>query len=493
MNTVLVLGDQLNRRIASLADREPGDTQVLMVESDELLQRGRYHRQRLHLVMAGMRKFAAQLEVAGLAVDYRQAPSLRAGIEAHRAERRPAQITAMEPMSWRGQQALQRWGVELVRSNQFLCHYDQFAKWADGRKRLVMEDFYREQRQRLGYLMDGDEPSEGRWNWDSENREPPPDDATWPLRPTSALDDVDREVIADIGSRGFGAEPDGAWATTRRAALARLRHFVGEVLPRFGTHQDAMVTGQWSMAHSLLSPYLNLGLLFPDEVCDAAEEAYRAGDVPIASAEGFIRQIIGWREYVWGIYWLLMPQYAEENHLGADRPLPPAFGDGDTHMACLADTLRSVDDHGYAHHIQRLMVLGNLALVAGVDPQAMVTWMRESFVDGADWVMVPNVVGMALWADGGQMATKPYAAGGNYINRMSDYCGDCRYNPRQRTGDDACPFSTLYWDFLRRNRSKLAGNHRIARQLAAARDLSDMDEVQKRATEVLDLLDRGEL
>ena len=247
------------------------------------------------------------------------------------------------------------------------------------------------------------------------------------------------------------------------------------------------------MAHSMLSPYLNLGLLHPREVCDAAEAAYRSGRVPIQSAEGFVRQVIGWREYVWGVYWLWMPEYAAANGLNAGRDLPPLFRDGETDMRCVAETLTAVHEHGYAHHIQRLMVLGNLALLAGVVPQQMVDWMWASFVDGAEWVMLPNVLGMSLHADGGRMATKPYAAGGNYINRMSDYCRDCRFDPKRRTGTDACPFTTLYWGFLDRNQSVLSGNHRMARQLQAARKLADMAEVRARATEVLAQLDGGEL
>jgi deoxyribodipyrimidine photolyase-related protein len=247
------------------------------------------------------------------------------------------------------------------------------------------------------------------------------------------------------------------------------------------------------MGHSLLSPYLNLGMLTPGEVCDAAEEAYRSGRAPIESVEGFIRQIIGWREYVWGLYWLGMPGYARRNEMGAHRPLPPLFTTGETDMRCIADSLASVADHAYAHHIQRLMILGNLALLSGVVPEEMVRWMWASFIDGAEWVMVPNVLGMALYADGGLMATKPYAAGGNYINKMSDACGECRFDPKRRTGEDACPFTTLYWDYLDRNREHLAGNHRIARQLAAAARLGDMAHVQERAVAVLERLDAGEL
>jgi deoxyribodipyrimidine photolyase-related protein len=255
-----------------------------------------------------------------------------------------------------------------------------------------------------------------------------------------------------------------------------------------------MLTGSWHLAHGLLAQYLNNGLLHPREVCDAVEAAYRAGHVPIASAEGFIRQVIGWREYVWGLYWLWGPDYAQANELGAERALPPAFtGRAPTQMRCLATTLQTLHDHAWAHHIQRLMVLGNLALLAGVSPQAMTEWMWAGFVDGAEWVMVPNVVGMALHADGGRMATKPYAAGGAYIDRMSDYCKGCRYDRKQRTGPDACPFTTLYWDFLARHSERFGRNPRIVTQVRAAQKLADLPAVRERADEVLRLLDAGEL
>jgi len=304
----------------------------------------------------------------------------------------------------------------------------------------------------------------------------------------------DRAVLADLPPIVFGAPPDGTWATSRAGALARLRHFVAHNLPGFGPHQDAMTTGSWHLAHALLSPYLNLGLLHPREVCDAAEAAYRAGAAPLASVEGFVRQIIGWREYVWGAYWLWMPAYRRENQLGATRALPPAFADSArTRMRCVAETVRGIEAHGYAHHIQRLMVLGNLGLLAGVEPRAMVEWMWASFVDGAEWVMLPNVIGMGLHADGGRMMTKPYAAGGAYINRMSDYCAGCPYDPKRRTGDDACPFTTLYWAFLDRHRARFAQNHRMRVPVASVARLADLPAVRRRAADVLARLDAGTL
>jgi len=387
-----------------------------------------------------------------------------------------------------------------VASDQFLCHRNDFAEWAEGRKVLRMEDFYRHQRRRLGYLMDGDEPAGGQWNFDADNREPPPTDGrSWPEPLVSELDALDAEVLAGLPDSCWGDPPTGVWATSRAEALRRLDHAIDNVLPLFGPHEDAMLSTSWHLAHTLLSPYLNLGLLHPREVCDAAEAGYRAGRIPIASAEGFIRQVIGWREFVWGLYWLRMPGYRHANELSAHRPLPPAFtrrrsdGSPATDMACVASVLADVDRYGWTHHIPRLMVLGNLCLIAGVDPAELTAWMWEGFVDGAEWVMVPNVVGMALYADGGVMASKPYAAGGAYIDRMSDHCRGCRYDRRKRTGPDACPFTTLYWDFMVRHEQRWLTNARVARQVRAAYRLSDLDEVRQRASEVLVALDNGTL
>lgn len=493
MDTVLVAGDQLNRHLGALAGADPATTSVLMIESAQALASRPFHRQRLHLVVASMRRFAAELRDVGFDVDLRRAPTFAAGLEEHRSARRPDRVVATEPTSRAMERHLRSAGVELVRSNQFLCHRDDFAAWAAERDNVRMEDFYRWQRARLGYLMDGERPVSGRWNHDADNREPPPPDGRWPEPQTSRLDRLDHDVLADLPDRAWGAGPVGWWATSRRAALARLDHFVDDVLPGFGPHEDAMTTQSWHLAHSLLSPYLNIGLLMPDEVCDRVEAAYRDGSVPIGSAEGFIRQVIGWREYVWGLYWL-WEDHADENVLGHERPLPPLYGDpSTTDMRCVAETVGGVHERGWAHHIQRLMILANLANLAGIAPNELVDWMRRAFVDGAEWVMVPNVIGMGLWADGGRMSTKPYVSGGNYINRMSDYCADCRFDPKARVGDDACPFTTLYWDFLARHREVLAANARMGPVLGNLDRLADLDEVRARAAEVIGALGDGRL
>jgi len=497
--TVWVLGDQLNRMVGPLKSRSPGDCRVLLVESAAKIASKRWHRQRLHLVLSAMAHFAAELREEGFDVDYRRAQTLVEGLEAHRAEFSVDRVVAMEPMSWDGLAMLQSAGVDIVENEQFTCHYEEFATWADGRGSLTMEHFYRWQRQRLDVLMDPGpkkaEPAGGRWNFDDENREPPPRDGRgWPEITSFELDGVDREIIDAFGDNVWGAEPNGTWPVTRQQALVRLEEFVATGLAPFGAHEDAMLEAEWKLAHSVLASSMNLGLLHPLEIVEAVEDAYRSGDAPINSVEGFIRQVIGWREYVWGVYWLWMPEYRDANGLHADQPVPPAFTkDAGTDMACVASVVGHVERHGYAHHIERLMVLGNLALTAGVNPQAMTQWMWASFVDGAEWVMLPNVLGMALHADGGLMATKPYASGGAYINRMSDSCKACVYDPKKRTGDTACPFTTLYWDFLARNEDALASNHRMARPLAGMRRLNNLPEVRERAVEVRTALRSGTL
>lgn len=499
MDTVWVLGDQLSRDVGALRRATPDTNRILMVESASKLTSRPWHRQHAHLFVAAMRRFAEELRDRGYEVDYRHAASMRAGLAAHREQHRPARVVAMEPMNRTGHHVLHSIDVELVPNEQFLCHYRDFAAWADDHARrdgsLLMEDFYRWQRRRLGYLMDGDEPVGGRWNFDTENRARPGEDVDPPARPISRLDDLDRAVLGDLPGSVWGSDPDGTWATTRRRALARLRRFVAEALPRFGELQDAMVAGEWRMHHALLSHALNLGLLHPAEVCDAVEDAYRSGHAPLNAAEGFIRQIIGWREYIWGVYWLWTPDYRHHNELEAHRDLPPLFsGAATTEMRCVSDTLASVHQHAYAHHIQRLMVLANFATLAGIRPQALVDWMWGAFIDGAEWVMLPNVIGMGTYADGGRMSTKPYVSSGAYIDRMSQgYCNDCRFDRTARTGEDACPFTTLYWDFLARHRGRFADNRRMARQYATLDRLGDLDEVRARAAEVLDRLDAGAL
>jgi deoxyribodipyrimidine photolyase-related protein len=501
LTTVWVWGDQLDMRLAHLRGRDPAHTRVLMVVSDRKLGERRWHRQKVHLVVTAMRRFADRLEAEGFAVDLRRAPSMRAGLEAHVDAFDPGELVAMEPASLTGTRTLTGLGATLVDNDHFLCHWRDFAAFRAGRGRTTMEDFYRWRRRTTGWLMEGEEPVGGRWNLDTENRRAPDAD----LAPTAAadppivemLDDVDA-TLADWLPEGVdlaGDAPDGTWATSREGALARLERFTTRVLPRFGDHQDAMVTGAWHLNHSLLSHALNLGLLHPREVIDAVVDVHAQGLAPLNAVEGFVRQVLGWREFLWGVYRTADEGYAKRDALGADAPLPPALtGTATTDMRCVDDTLTSVRTHAYAHHIQRLMVLANLATLAGIRPDALTDWMHGSFIDAYDWVMVPNVIGMGTFADGGEVATKPYVSGGAYIDRMSlDYCRPCRYDRGKRTGEDACPFTTLYWDFLDRNRATLASNHRIGRAYANLDRLDDLDAVRARATEVRRRLADGTL
>ena len=483
--TAWVLGDQLSLDNPAL----DGADRVLIVESRAKLASGPvgFHRQKLHLVLVAMRAFANEARGRGLEVDYRRARSLATGLRAHVREHRPDSVGVLEPKRLGAGERLARLPrVEVVPGGLFLTSPEDFAEWAEGRRRLLMETFYREQRRRLDLLMDGGEPVGGRWNYDEENREPAPR-GTRPPRPyTPREGDLDAEVRRDLdGMRLTPSGVDGPrrFPATRDEARRALRAFVERRLPDFGRWQDAMLNGESWMWHSLLGSSLNLGLLGPLECARAAERAYRAGDVPLAAAEGFIRQVVGWREFVWGVYRLRGREWGRMNALRARTRLPGAFWTAQTEMRCLADVAGKVRETAYAHHIERLMVAGNLMLLLGVRPSEAYAWFHRSFVDGYEWVMAPNVLGMATWADGGRMMTKPYAASGRYIDRMSDHCRECRYSAGERTGQDACPLTTLYWDFLDRNRGALAGNRRMAmpyRNLDRL-DPSELDEIRSRA------------
>ena len=356
-------------------------------------------------------------------------------------------------------------GVQVFPGGLFLTSESAFAEWAAGRKSLVMEGFYRWQRRRLDVLMEGTEPIGGRWNFDHENRGRPPRGTTPPAAWTPVEDNIDAGVRNDLDRMDadwFGVDGPRQFPATRTEARAALAYFIEHRLPDFGRFQDAMLGGERFMWHSLLAPALNLGLLQPMEVVRAAEAAYQSGAAPIASVEGFIRQIIGWREYVWGLYRLRKTEWPTMNALDAVRPLPAVFEGGPTRMRCMDDAVTGLQETGYSHHIERLMLFGNLQLLLGVEPSAALEWFHRTHLDGHAWVMAPNVLGMALFADGGRMMTKPYAASGAYIKRMSNHCAGCAYDPSRRVGEDACPFTTLYWDFLARNRDRLSRNPRMA-------------------------------
>jgi deoxyribodipyrimidine photolyase-related protein len=475
--TAWILGDQLSLANPALdsADR------VLLVQSTAALTARRFHRQKLHLVLVAMRHFADDLRDQGRTVDFVRADSLAAGLRSHREQHRPDRVRLLAPHSAGGRRALARLdGVEIVDGSLFESDVDAFSRWADGRRTLTMEHFYRDQRRRLDLLMDGDEPCGGRWNFDADNRKPPPpqSDPPAPYRPREGRhDEAVRRELDDFELDTWGEDGPRRWPADRAQARRALSRFIREALPTFGPYQDAMIGGERTLWHSLLSSSLNLGLLSPLEVAEAAEAAYRSGSAPLQSVEGFIRQVIGWREYVWCLYWYRQPRWRSMNALGADAPLPAVLETGETEMACLADAVAGVKQTAYAHHIERLMLFGNLVLLCGTEPTAALDWFHRAFIDGFHWVMAPNVLGMATWADGGEMMTKPYAASGRYVDRMSTYCKGCRYSPGVRVGEDACPFTTLYWDFLARHRATLEANRRMGPVLG---NLDRFDETERR-------------
>ena len=479
---IWVLGDQLHPQQAALGSSSPGQARVLLVESLSVLEQRAYHRQKLVLVWSAMRHFGAELAGLGWQVDHLESDRFGSAVQGWISSHGISELRIMEPADRGFRAAIEALELPLtlvwVPSNAFLWSREAFAHWAGGYKQLRMELFYREGRRRFAVLMEGTgkaaQPLGGRWNFDQDNRKPPPKTLQGPAPLWFEPDAITRAVIDKVrtldGQRQAAGQPalPGAlepfrWGVTRAQALQVLEHFIATRLAGFGPYQDAMVSGEPTLWHALLSPYLNLGLLQPLEVIRRLEQAGLELDVPLAGLEGVIRQILGWREYTHGLYGWFGPEYGKRNHFGAQRPLPAWLdGLGGSGMACLDTVLGEIHSSGYAHHIQRLMVLANYGLLAGLDPQSFTGWFHRMFIDGFDWVMQTNVIGMGLYADGGLLASKPYAASGNYIKRMSTYCKGCRYDPRQRHGPRACPFNALYWDFLDRHRRLLSGNPRMA-------------------------------
>lgn len=459
------------------------DQPVLLIESRAVFGRRRFHRRKAHLVLSALRHRAAELGD--------QALFLRTRTYGEALERVREPISVCQPTTWAADGFVRsRPAIEVLPARGFCTDRADFDEWAKRQRTLLLENFYRDARRRFELLMDGEQPVDGRWNFDADNREPAPKGAETlsvpaPWRPDE--DEIDEQVRADLdrwerdGDATFvGRDGPREFPVTATEAQTALAVFVRDRLPHFGPHEDAMLSGDRFMAHSLLSAPMNLGLLDPLDCAYAAEDAYRAGNAPLASVEGYIRQLIGWRDYIWHVYWYFGPDYRRHNALQAHAGLPEWFAELDADAVearCLRDVLAQVRDHGWAHHIPRLMVLSNYALQRGWDPAAVTDWFHRCFVDGYDWVMVANVVGMSQHADGGLMATKPYAAGGAYINRMSDYCGHCVYRPAERVGERACPFTAGYWMFLQRNKNYLGGNTRMSQPLAGLRRLTDLDDV----------------
>ncbi len=507
----IVLGDQCSAGLSALEDLAPGDV-VLMSEVMGECTYVPHHPKKIVLVLSAMRHFAQALEARQIQVDYirlddpANTGSLRGEMLRAVARHRPTHIVATEPGEYRLREDFRHWqelsGIETdIRDDtRFLCRIQEFRAWAQDKDPrgggFRMEFFYREMRRRYGLLIDDGKPAGGRWNFDAENRKPPPKDLRGPPTPKFPPDAVTSEVMALVAERfpaHFGNVDGFALPVTAEDAQRALDDFIQNRLPLFGDWQDTMKMGESTLYHALISTSMNTGLLSPLAACQAAEAAWRDGRVPLNAVEGFIRQIIGWREFVRGVYWLGMPEYAALNSLNAQRKLPAFYWTGDTDMNCLHHAITDTKRHAYAHHIQRLMVTGNFALLAGLDPDEVDEWYLVVFADAYQWVELPNVRGMALHADGGIMGSKPYASSGAYINRMSDYCKGCLYDVKEAVGDRACPFNALYWDFIARHRDRFAQNNRMAMPV---RTLDKMNAariaaVRERAAAFLGRMDAG--
>jgi len=484
-----VLGDQLSFDVTPWPTL-PQSTIILMIESDELIKKPR-HLTRVALYLASMRHFAAEARSRGYVVDYRRATRFTEGIAEHRQEFHPERISMNAPRGRRARVLFQRCDVELLTDPFYLTDVEDVRSRT--KRPATLEAFQREQRQRLGVLMDGDQPVGGQWNFDHDNREPlPRDGGTWPEPWSAALSEGERALVAELHSSHPGDDALMFWPRTREQALDQLQDAVQRIIPQFGPHEDAASADNWHLAHSRLSPALNMGLLHPREVIDAVEAAYHHGRIPLPSAEGFIRQVLGWREWIWVLHHLRTEDYRDHNFLKAFENVPESWrAMGEHPMRCLNGVLSHVRHYGWNHHIERLMILANAATLAGVNPRTLSEWMIDAYVDGAEWVMEANVIGMGTFADGGQTSTKPYIGGGNYVSKMTNYCKGCTFSPAVRTGENACPLTTLYWDFLLRNEEPLAKVNRIAPQRRAALAREDRNEIQRQAPHAQEVILRG--
>ena len=477
MNSLrIILGDQLSLSISSLDECDKSTDVILMCEVWNEATYVRHHKKKIVFLFSAMRHFSKELLKAGYQVRYSElddddnAGSFAGEVGRCLAEQKFDKVVITQPGEFRVLEDVQSWSerfkisVDILPDTRFLCAPEEFASWAESRKQLRMEYFYREMRQRYNILMNGRDPVGGQWNYDADNRKPPKNGLDIPTTYKSDFDIITKtvsELVAKKFADHFGDIHPFHFAVTREQALIALHQFIEQRLLHFGDYQDAMLMGEPWMYHAHIGFYLNCGLLLPLECVQAAEQAYHDGRAPLNAVEGFIRQIIGWREYIRGIYWLKMPDYAQQNFFEADRALPSFYWTGETEMNCLKNCVTETRQNAYAHHIQRLMVLGNFALIAGLSPKEVNEWFLIVYADAYEWAELPNVSGMVLFADGGYLASKPYAAGGSYINKMSNYCKSCAYNVTKKNGSEACPFNYLYWDFLARNRGKLSSNHRI--------------------------------
>lgn len=473
----LVLGDQLDHEISSLKHIDPTTDLVVMMEVMEEATYVKHHPKKIAFLFSAMRHFSDDLTQKGYNVLYIKLDSKDNGhsftnniveiVTKYKAER----LIVTEPGEYRVLQFMKDWKksftceVSILPDDRFFCDHETFGEWVKGKKSLVMEHFYRMMRKTTGYLMDSEgKPIGGNWNYDQSNRNKYDGEVKIHGPKKFQPDSITQEVIELVEERfgsHFGSTTPFWFAVTAKQAKSALKHFINYSLPYFGTYQDAMVDNEHFLFHSVLSQYINCGLLNPRTVCEEVIKAFENNHAPINAVEGFIRQIIGWREYVRGLYWHLMPKYSTMNHLNAKRPLPEMYWTGETDMKCMRHVIQQTQEEAHSHHIQRLMVTGNFALIAGITPQEVCDWYLAVYADAYEWVELPNTLSMALFADGGILATKPYAASGNYINKMSNFCKNCPYNVKKRVGEDACPFNFLYWNFLDENKKALENNQRL--------------------------------
>lgn len=472
---IVILGDQLTQDLSSLRDADQSNSVILMAEVAAEATYVKHHKKKIAFLFSAMRHFADALQQSGWTVEYSRfndpenSGSLAGEVVRTAARHEASAVRLTEPGEWRLREELRAldaaFDLEMLPDDRFIASHAEFESWAAGRKSLRMEYFYREMRRKTGLLMSGDHPEGGQWNFDHDNRKATARDRAVPQPLRFAPDAITQDVLALVDARfadHFGDLTPFWFGTTQADAEQAFAHFLQTALPHFGDYQDAMLRGEKFLYHAVISLYLNCGLLDPLAVCRAVEAEYCVGRAPLNAAEGFIRQVIGWREYVRGIYWLKMPDYARANALKANRPLPGFYWTAETDMACIRACVTQTREEAYAHHIQRLMVTGTFALLAGIDPHELHEWYLAVYVDAYEWVELPNTIGMSQFADGGLLASKPYAASGAYIDRMSDYCGDCAYSVKTKAGPTACPFNYLYWDFIARHQQRIKANPRIA-------------------------------
>lgn len=506
----VVFWDQLSHTLSSLTDVQSTDT-VLMCELRDELTRVQHHPKKIALWFSAMRHFAEELINKGINVRYidfnhslnthNLSQEVKRAVESLSVKK----IIVTEPGEYHFHETIRSWkklldiDVEIRTDDRFLCGIEEFKKWAGVKKELRMEYFYRYMRKKYNILIEPDgQPTGGIWNYDKDNRKPPSSNIISIKRISHKKSQILKTVLKLVRenfSHHFGDLDPFYYAITRDQALMELDHFIDKILPNFGNYQDAMLKGHAYLYHSLLSSYINIGLLLPLEICQKAEAAYRKATVSLNSAEGFIRQILGWREFTRGIYWIKMPAYAELNTLNAKTPLPNFYWGGNTRMSCISEAVSHTKIHAYSHHIQRLMVTGNFALITGLDVKEVQKWYLAVYSDAYEWVEMPNTLGMALFGDGGIVASKPYAASGQYINKMSNFCKQCHYNVKDTIGPKACPFNALYWNFLQQHRESFANNHRLFFMYATwdKFDITKKEAIKSRAYDILKKLDKGTL